>query len=137
VELQFDPGALLGRFYPLADGSRVGLRITRPSDVAPIRELIARRSTVDGPVPAACDLEVARLVNFDPRRQCVICATALVDRGERMVGVGSIRVDDQPSRSGLEPQLVLLDPDAPAGVEALLTGALVGRAMALTQARAA
>jgi hypothetical protein len=138
VESQFDPGALLGRFYPLEDGSRVSLRMARSSDVGPIRELFARRGPVDGSAPGAgSDLDVARLVSFDPRRRLVICATALVDRGERVVGVGSIRVDEPPSGTDVEPETVLIDPEAPAGVEALLRGALVGRALALAQTRAA
>jgi hypothetical protein len=139
VEFQFDPGALLGRFYPLEDGSRVGLRIARSSDVAPIRELFARRPPVDTAPEAVSDLEVARLVSFDPHRRSVICATALVDGGERVIGVGSIRIDEGPGGADVEPEpeIVLVDPEAPAGVDALLGGALVGRALALTQSRAA
>ena len=131
---RFDPGALLGRFYPLEDGSRVHLRVARPSDAAPIRELFARQGGREG--LAAPEFEAARLVNFNPRERCVLTATALVDGAERMVGVGSIELDGDP-RSDPEPELVVVDPDAPEGLGPLLAGALAGRAGALARDRAA
>ena len=131
MESRFDPGALLGRSYPLDDGARVHLRVARPSDVAPIRGLFARED--DTKASAGADLEIARLVNFDPRERCVLTATALIDGGERMVGVGSIRLDqDEPS-----PEAVIVDPEAPAGLQPLLAGALIGRAATLAHSRAA
>jgi hypothetical protein len=131
----FDPGALLGRSYPLPDGSRVCLRMARPSDCGPIRSL-ARRCSAGG-VGArgqVASLELARLVSFDPRRRCVICATALVDGSERLIGVGAVDLDGD--RAG-DPEPVVADPDAPNGVHELLIGALVGRASALARDRAA
>jgi hypothetical protein len=124
---QFDPGALLGRFYPLEDGSRISLRVARPSDANAIRRLLESVSQGCG------DLEVARLVNFDPRRRCVICATGLLGGSEHLVGVGSVELGERAA----QPEMVVVDPSAPAAVGELLAGALVGRATALAAARAA
>lgn len=127
----FDPGALLGRSYPLAEGLRVTLRMAHSSDARAIRRLLARRSGGEaGPI------ELARLVRFDPRRQLVLCATALIDGGERLVGVGSIALE----RNGAEPpqpELVAVDPEVAPSVASLLAGALIGRVQALSRDRAA
>jgi len=131
----FDPGALLGRSYPLADGSRVCLRMARSSDSGPIRGLAERQLTADAVGPAQVDrLELARLVSFDPRRRCVMCATALIDGGERLIGVGAV---DLVGEQAGQPQPVLVDPEAPEGLRELLIGALLGRAGALARDRAA
>ena len=110
------------------------MRVARSSDVAPIRELLARRD--GGEHPAGDDLEIARLVSFDPRQRCVLTATALIDGGERMVGVGSITLDGDPD-SEPRPEVVVVDPQVPDAVGTLLAGALVGRAGALARDRAA
>ncbi len=128
MAFQFDPGALLGRFYPLEDGFRVCLRIARPSDGAAIRALFER---LGDPVPS--ELEVARLARFDPRWRCVICATALLDGSERMIGIGSIDLNGPVA----EPDALIVDPEAPGTLAPLLAGALVGRANALVRGRAA
>lgn len=124
----FDPGALLARSYALPRGPRVCLRLARPRDAAGIAELF----WTHGLEPD--DLEVARLVRFDPRRRIAICATALVDGAERVVGVGAIDIDD--GAPGL-PAMVLVDEHLTQGLEQLLTDALVGRANVLTRGRAA
>jgi hypothetical protein len=131
----FDPGALLGRSYPLADGSRVCLRVARSSDSGPIRRLAERRLAANGWGPGQpARLEPARLVSFDPRVRCVMCATALIDGGERLIGVGAVELDG--GRAG-PPDPVLVDPEAPDGVRELLVGALEGRASVLARDRAA
>lgn len=123
----FDPGALLGTSYPVRGGYRVRLRIARTSDASSIRGLLERLNL--GPA----DLEVARLVQFDPRRRCVLCATALIDGSETLVGVGAVDLDGPVS--GVPDTLIV---DAPLADElpGLLTAALAGRAR-LTAARAA
>jgi hypothetical protein len=131
VAFDFDPGALLGRFYPLDDGFRIGLRVARSSDAGPIRELFGRQPDRD-----TSELEVARLTNFDPRQHCVLTATALIDGVERLVGVGSIGLRDDPPPD-LQPELVIVDPEVPEAVRGLLAGALAGRAEALARDRAA
>jgi len=132
---QFDPGALLGRSYPLADGVRVCLRMARPSDSGPIRALAERQLGDDASAPGRiASLELARLVSFDPRRRCVMCATALVEGGERLLGVGAVELDGE--HAG-RPQAVFVDPESPEGLRELLNGALVGRASALARDRVA
>lgn len=115
----FDPGALLGSSYVLDDGLRVRLRLARSSDSALIRGLLGRL----GRQPDA--LELARLVHFDPRRRCIICATALIDSAETLVGVGAIDLD----RPG-EPEIMIVDARHGDGLSELLFAALLGRAAA-------
>jgi len=136
VVLQFDPGALLGRFYPLDGGLRISLRMARSSDAAPIRELLERRALADGATLTPIDLELARLVSFEPRRRCVLAATALIEGAERLVGIGSIDLDEA---GPPDPQadLVVIDPEAPQELEGFLAAALAGRAGALARDRAA
>jgi hypothetical protein len=121
------PTPLLGESYQLDGDFRVRLRMARSSDIAPIRALIARK-------PAARGIELAQLVQFDPRRRCVICATALIDSTERLVGVGAIDLGgERPS----EPDTLLVADEHAEQLVDLLTGALIARAAVAAQARAA
>jgi hypothetical protein len=121
----FDPGALLAQWYELPRGPRVCLRLARIGDLAAIEALFA---VVGLELDA---LEVARLVRNDPRQRIVICATALVDGAERVVGVGAIEI------SASQPYLLIVDERITDGLTELLAGALAGRAAALRSARAA
>jgi hypothetical protein len=119
----FDPGALLGTSFSV-DGIRVRLRMARSSDSGLVRALIARAG--GDPV------ELARLVHFDPRRRAVICATALIDGSETLVGIGTIDLD------GGEPELVTATAADATELSELLRGALAARAaVASAAARAA
>jgi hypothetical protein len=120
--------ALLGDSYPLRDGFRVRLRMARSSDAVPIRGLLDR---VDF---AAGDLELARLVQFDPRRRCVICATALIDATETLVGVGAIELDTD---GQAEPDMLVVSEEHAEAVAELLTSALIDRVAYAARARAA
>jgi hypothetical protein len=106
----------------------VCLRLVRVRDLAGIRELFERQGVV------ADEFELARLVRFDLRTQIVICATALIGLAETVVGIGAIELDGVAAR---EPTLLVVDGQATEGLEQLLADALVGRAAALTRARAA
>jgi hypothetical protein len=120
--------ALLGESYPLRDGFRVRLRMARSSDAAPIRALLDR---VDF---GAGELELARLVQFDPRHRWVICAAALIDGAETLVGVGAIQLDvERPT----EPETLVVTGEHAADIAELLAGALIDRAAHAAQARAA
>ena len=123
-----DPGALLARYYPLPRGPRVCLRLVRPRDQEGIRRLLGAHGSEPD------ELELARLVGFDLRRRLVLCATALVDSTERVLGVGAI---DLGAGATGEPTFVLVDEDLTDGLEELLRGALVGHAAAIARARAA
>ena len=136
----FIPGPLLGQTFPLSDGVRVRLRLAHFSDGPAIAALIARTEGGDGADPHARVAD--RLVQFDPRRRYVLCACALIDSSERLVGVGAI---DLGTGEVAEPDLMLIDPEldeatGPQHTEALtglLWGALVGAAQAVVRARAA
>jgi len=124
----FDPGALLARYYVLPRGPRVCLRLARIRDLPGIQEFFAGHGL------APDELELARLVRADPRRQIVICATALVNGAETIVGVGAIDLERMPDREP-EPMLLLVDDRLTDGLEELLADALMGRAQALSRAR--
>jgi hypothetical protein len=106
----------------------VCLRLARPRDAGGIADLF----WAHGRQPE--DLELARLVRFDPRGRIVIVATALVDRMETVVGVGAIELE---SGSDQLPTFVLVDEHRTEGLEELLSAALVGRAQLLAGGRAA
>jgi hypothetical protein len=124
----FDPGALLAHSYALPRGPRVCLRLARVRDLPSVRALLRRQGVEPD------ELELARLMRSDPRRCLVICATALIDSGETVVGIGAIELDGE---SDLSPRLVLVDDQITGGLAPLLSDALVGRARALVRARAA
>jgi hypothetical protein len=121
-----DPGALLARYHPLPRGPRVCLRLARRGDLAGISDLYARRG-----IPVH-QLSLARLVSFELLSQRVLCATALVDSTEMVLGVGAIALE-RPD----EPTLVVVDHERTDGLTELLADALVTHATALNQARAA
>jgi hypothetical protein len=126
VPAQFNRVALLGGSYDVRNGFRVRLRMARSSDVAPIRALL-ERSRGTG------ELELVPLVQFDPRRRCVICATALIDGAETLVGVGSIALDGD----GLsDPDTLLVADEHADEIGVLLADALAARA-AISGTRAA
>lgn len=118
----------MARSYALPRGPRVCLRLIRLRDLRGLERLFERQGLVPD------QLELARLVRADPRKQVVICATALIDSGEAIVGVGAIGADRAADR---EPSLLLADEQVTEGLAPLLAEALVGRAQALARPRAA
>jgi hypothetical protein len=134
----FIPGPLLGQTFPQADGVHVRLRLAHFSDRRMIAELLARH----GRDAALQDGLAERLVQFDPRRRYVLCACALIDGTERLVGVGAIDLD---ADGGGDPDLMVVDSELGGAADPLLTealtgllwGALVGAAQAVVRARAA
>jgi hypothetical protein len=129
VAEDFDPGALLARSYELPNGLRVCLRLARVRDQGAIEQLFARTGRPVG------DLEIARAVRSDPRQQVAICATALVGYTETVLGFGAIAVAAAGDPAGPRPWLLVVDETE--GLATLLTGGLIGRALALHRARAA
>jgi hypothetical protein len=127
VPASFNRAPLLGESYLLDDNFRVRLRMARSSDIVPIRALAARQ-------PAASELELTPLVQFDPRRRCVICATALIDSAETLVGVGAI---DLGGDATAEPDTLLVADEHAAQIAELLAVTLSTRAAEAAQARAA
>ena len=83
---------MLATSHELDDGSRVRLRLTRPTDAALVRACLEGLSaeTREGRLlpPTEVDAETVRRFTFyDPRERLVLAATTLVDGGERVVGL--------------------------------------------------
>jgi hypothetical protein len=114
-----DTGALLSRTYELPTGPRVRLRYARRSDLPGLRALLRQR----GVEPT--ELEVTRLVRYDPQRRAVICATAPINGTELIVGVGAIALEEEAL-----PETLVVDEALTDGLAELLGAALVGRARA-------
>jgi hypothetical protein len=118
VASSVDNDPAVGRSYQLGGGPRVRLRMVRPRDAAAIRALLERQGLdVD-------ELELARLLRFDPRCRAVICASALIGPTETIVALGAIDLDAQ------TPDMVIADADAGEGLRALVADALTSRARA-------
>lgn len=81
------PRALLGDIHTLDDGTSVRLRLARTSDAPAIRALL------EGAGQTGTEVDIARLVHFDPRRRYVVCATGLVNSSETLLALGAIRLD--------------------------------------------
>ncbi len=118
-----DPGALLAHYHALSRGPRVCLRLVRRRDMAAVGDLYAREG-----IPVH-ELSLARLVSFDLLTMLALCATALVDGREMILGVGAIELD-RPS----EPTLIVVDEARTDGLRELLCDALVGHATAIRSA---
>lgn len=125
---RFASGALLGHVYTLEDGSAVRLRLARSSDARAIGELLERHGLDHG------ELDVARLVQFDPRRRYVLCATRLVASREVLLGVGTIALE---AGSAAQPDLLIVDQAAADEPARLLRQALIGCATGVSRSRVA
>jgi hypothetical protein len=82
-----DPGALLASSYQLGDGSRVRLRLARPSDVPLVRDFFGGE---------AADELVRRFTFYNPRERVVLAATMLDLGYERIVALGDAAFEDMP-----------------------------------------
>ncbi len=75
---------VFNRTFPLPAGPRVRIRLATRSDRAGVARLLAGRGV------ECSDLDVRRLLTYDPTRRRVICALAPVDGRETLVGVAAI-----------------------------------------------
>jgi hypothetical protein len=107
------------RTYPIENGPRVRLRLAWRGDAAAVRDLLARRGL------EAADLDLSRLLSFDPLRRVVLCAFAPIDGAETLVGIGAIDL-----AAGAEPDTLVVDERLAGGLSALLGDALLSRAHA-------
>jgi hypothetical protein len=112
-----DSGALLSRSYALPHGPRVRLRLARRRDLPALAGLLAQRGV------EASELELTRLVRFDPTERTVLCATAFVGGTETVVGVGAIELT-----ADAVPDTVVVDERLTEGLGELLGAALTQRA---------
>jgi acetyltransferase len=91
-----DPGAMLSTTHELGDGSRVRLRLTRPTDLPKIELFLAslsddtrtRRFLVVTPKLAAAT--VRHFAFYDPRERLTLAATRPGDSGEEIVGLADV-----------------------------------------------
>ena len=106
----------LRRTFPVPGGPPVRLRMAGPSDRRHVKALLAQRG-----VPAR-DLDVQRLLAFDPARRHVLCAFAPLDGQETLMGVGAID-------SGADaPDVLVVDERLAGGLASVLGRVLVERA---------
>ena len=105
------------RTHALPGGPPVRLRLARRSDAPAVRDLLARRGI------EASEVEVARLLAFDPAARAVICACAPVDGRETVVGIGAIEL-----RAGAEVDTLVVDEARTDGLGELLGEVLQRRA---------
>jgi acetyltransferase len=88
-----DPGAMLSTAHELDDGSRVRVRLTRPTDAALVREFVdglseeTRIRRFLGSTPDASEAMVRHFTFYDPRERMMLAAMMLVDGTERVVGL--------------------------------------------------
>jgi acetyltransferase len=88
-----DPGAMLSTTHELDDGSRVRLRLTRPSDAPLVRAFLeglsaeTRRRRFLSPTPAVSDSTVRHFTFYEPRERLMLAATMPVDGAERIFGL--------------------------------------------------
>jgi hypothetical protein len=101
----------------------VCLRLVRRRDLEAVGDLYARQG-----IPVH-ELSLARLVSFDLLTMLVLCATALVDGREMILGVGAVELA-RPT----EPTLIVVDEAETEGLRELLSDALVGHATAIRSA---
>ena len=106
----------LRRTFPVPGGPSVRLRMAGPSDRALLAALLERRG-----LPAS-ELELRRLLAFDPARRHVLCALAPVDGTEVLAGFGAIDVGED------APDALVIDERFSPGLGELLGRVLVERA---------
>ena len=108
------------RTHPLENGPRVRLRLASRLDARAVADLMARRGLY------ASELEISRMLAFDPMRRVVLCAFAPIDGQETLVGIGAIDLD-----GATDPDTLVVDERlAGGGLATLLGTALAARAHA-------
>jgi acetyltransferase len=91
-----DPGAMLSTTHEVADGSRVRLRLTRPTDLPKIEgfleslspETRTRRFLVA--TPKLPEQIVRHFAFYDPRERLTLAATMPLDGGEELIGLADV-----------------------------------------------
>jgi GNAT superfamily N-acetyltransferase len=127
-----DPGAMLATAHELKDGSRVRLRLTRPSDTQRVRDFLerlspeARQRRFLAAMPAVPEGIVRHFTFYDPRERLVVVAAAPNRNGEEVVGLGDVALLE----TGLaELGLVVDDELQGRGIGGLLSEALASLAI--------
>jgi hypothetical protein len=105
---------LLSRTHPLADGTRVHLRLPHGGDR---RGLAALHDRLGAPLDA---MRLARILRFDPRACVSVCATVFEGLAEELVAYGHVRHDGSS-------ELIVADEALAPGVALLVRAALAER----------
>ncbi len=105
----------LRRTFPVPGGPPVRLRMAGPSDRALVAGLLARRGIEAG------ELEVQRLLAFDPARRHVLCALAPLDGTEVLAGLAAIDFGED------APDVLVIDERFAPGLGELLGRVLIER----------
>ena len=108
----------LRRTFPVPGGPPVRLRLAGPSDRAPVIALLQARG-----LPAE-ELDVRRLLAFDPARRHVLCALAPLDGSEVLAGIGAIDFGAE------APDVLVIDERFAPGLGDVLARVLVERSRA-------
>ena len=106
----------LRRTFPVPGGPPVRLRMAGPSDRPLVKALLERRGI------EATELELRRLLAFDPARRHVLCALAPMDGHETVMGFGAI------DAGAGEPDVLVVDERVGRGLAELLGRVLIERA---------
>ncbi|GAC1319419.1 MAG: hypothetical protein NVS2B9_15790 [Myxococcales bacterium] len=91
-----DPGAMLSTSHELVDGSRVRLRLTRPSDTARVREFLerlspeTRRRRFLASMPTIAESVVRHFTFYDPRERLMLAAAVPDGTTEVIVGLADV-----------------------------------------------
>jgi RimJ/RimL family protein N-acetyltransferase len=84
---------MLSTTHELDDGSRVRLRLTRPSDALLVRAFLeclsaeTRTRRFLSPTPTVSESVVRHFTFYEPRERLMLAATMLVDGSEQIVGL--------------------------------------------------
>ena len=105
----------LRRTFPVPGGPPVRLRLAGPSDGPLLTALLERRGLLTD------ELDVRRLLAFDPARRHVLCALAPLDGAEVLAGVGAIDFGTD------DPDLLVIDERFSPGLGDVLGRVLIER----------
>ena len=105
----------LRRTFPVPGGPPVRMRMAGPSDRPLVAALLERRGL------AAGDIEVRRMLAFDPARRHVLCALAPLDGAEVLAGLGAIDFGED------APDVLVVDDRFGPGLAELLGRVLIER----------
>ena len=106
----------LRRTFPVPGGPPVRMRMAGPSDRGLVAALLARRGL------EADELDVQRLLAFDPARRHVLCALAPLDGAEVLAGLGAIDFGED------SPDVLVVDDRFAPGLGEVLGRVLIERA---------
>ena len=127
-----DPGTLLATTHELADGERVRLRLTRPTDLAKIEAFLeslspdTRARRFLSPTPRLPEQLVRRFAFYDPRERLTLAAAMPGTGGEQIIGLADVAL----LATGLaEIGVVVADDAQGLGVGKLLSEAVASLAM--------